>query len=1235
MAQVLETIIAINAQVGNGFSAVGAQLQQLGSLVNGTSQVLLNFGRESVEVYKDYEKSMADAEVALSTIYGRNSSELSNVMSQLDTAATEWAASTIFHTNDVGNAISDAAHAGWDLDQIMSGIPAAMELAQAGGMDLSQAVDYIVKSTNAAGIEFEDIGTFIDHWAFAANSSATNIEELGSAMLRMGGTMKFADNTDELLTMLAVTADAGYTGQEAGTLLRNSMLRLIAPTKKAREAMEELGATSDETSEIMNDEALAAANARLEATGFSAYDEDGNLKGMLDTYRDLYVALGEIAGGYDKITENEDSLNILSAIFPTRSITGALTLLEAASTGYKGLYEELRNGAAEGYGEYAAGVEMDTLYGNTETFYSKVERLKQLVGEELAPGLESAMDFAGGIVDSLAQLDEGTFSALVSGLEVIAFAGPGLLTAGGAIRLIGAVIGGQAAAIGMGAIAVTALGWALNDLANTQFKGQFGANELDISEVETYVSNLHEQFTSAREEIDECKRLLEEAERAYEDTSRTLSSKLISKTVTGNALTEEDKNQFIQWGQELGDSLKQGMENSLAGTYSSLSQTFGIGTEDQTVSADMWASIVDILNEDYEAQKAKLEELSKGLVEAMTSAFADDSVTSEELEKIQSYIDQMNEIYANELKATHAKQQAEIIAKSQALGWDAAQEALDMVQEETNNELITLKGEQAYNRQKLINAGATDEQLAAFDRSAQAQLDIQEATSAGFMINTFESLLRGSDMGDTFTAIQNFADSVMANGGIVTQDAISQLTGNVSAEDAAKVVSGIGDLADRMGGYDHMEALYRTLAGRSDEESQDTAAMIGNALAIVQAANVLAMNSTPTSENIAPVAEATDHGLSQVAALAEGLRGGEGVDLKEFLGWSDIDLATAGLSGQLEKLAQVNLGVPNVQEYFAALSNPEYAWPAPKEGEPQGETIHEATVAPSEMEPEVVGKDTIATVSDQTVNVDLQADSGQVVDAIHEADGEEVPANIVANFDYTEKPDIEMDPVPMSIQPVIDGELSGQDALSSVEGESVSVQVEGDTTQLEGAISANDAMQLIENVNGDNTELNASIWSLDGQQITTIVDGDTTQAQQAIQALGNQTVYINVVARTSGVSLPQAAEGGRADSPAIFGEAGPEWAIPEEHTENTRKLLAKATEAAGFSLLDLAGGSKSSGSSSLSASDDEGSSMTIVYSPTINASNVDGVEKALGDDKKAFVKYMKEKLMFDKMEVYA
>ena len=79
-SQRLETIIAINAQVGSGFAEVGSTLTQLGSLVDGFSQDLMDFGKDSVAVYRDYEKSMKDAEVALSTTYGRGTKELSSVM---------------------------------------------------------------------------------------------------------------------------------------------------------------------------------------------------------------------------------------------------------------------------------------------------------------------------------------------------------------------------------------------------------------------------------------------------------------------------------------------------------------------------------------------------------------------------------------------------------------------------------------------------------------------------------------------------------------------------------------------------------------------------------------------------------------------------------------------------------------------------------------------------------------------------------------------------------------------------------------------------------------------------------------------------------------------------------------------------------------------------------------------------------------------------------------------------
>ena len=124
-SQTLQTIIAINAQA-NGFGQVGATLTELGSMVNGLSRQLIDFGKESIDVYKDYEKSMKEAEIALSTSHGRNTKELADAMDTLNAKATQWAATTIFHTDDVANAINQAAHAGWDLDQILNGIPVAM-----------------------------------------------------------------------------------------------------------------------------------------------------------------------------------------------------------------------------------------------------------------------------------------------------------------------------------------------------------------------------------------------------------------------------------------------------------------------------------------------------------------------------------------------------------------------------------------------------------------------------------------------------------------------------------------------------------------------------------------------------------------------------------------------------------------------------------------------------------------------------------------------------------------------------------------------------------------------------------------------------------------------------------------------------------------------------------------------------------------------------------------------------
>ena len=715
MAQNLQTNIVINAKTGNGFSEVGSVLAEMGSIVNGISQELIGFGKESVQVYSDYEKSMTEAEVALSTTYGRGTRELSNVMNQLDESATKWAASTIFHTDDVANAISAAAHAGWDYDEIIQGIPAAMELAQAGSIDLTQAVDYVTKATHAAGIEFEDMPKFIDHWAYAANRSATDIDGMGEAMLRMGATMQFAGDTDSLLVMLAALADAGTTGSDAGTLLRNSMLRLVAPTKKAREAMEDLGAEGEEIEEILNDESLAAANAKLATQGFSAYDDHGNLKGMLDIFSDLNEALNGMS--------EQDRNEVLSSIFPTRSITGAMALLKAAGEEYNGLYEDLQSGAAEGYGEYAQGEMMDTLYGKMETFESKLEELKRKTGESLSEDVGSALGGLGGFLDSLNGMDTGIFDALVSGLEIVAVSGPGILAASTALRFIGTVLS-PAGAIALGATGLAALTRFLHELSNLDLENSFGTGELDHAQLSAYLQGIGADFDASYETVKKFNDEVEAAVTKYNESSQNLTEGLLTDLITQKELTPQDIENYFKLGDTMREAVLLGLQGDVNAQSEFWTQLFGDGDYVAANESDSYQTIIDNIYEDLQRSTAEVETASQGLRDAMTSAFADGKVSDEEYQKILSYVRDLNE------KIAQAEQEVQDRESEIAM-----RVAIDRAQTQSYDDLVASTNEQAAARdQKLSELEAQylhdkyDAEIAFENNMAALQEEIDSAT---------------------------------------------------------------------------------------------------------------------------------------------------------------------------------------------------------------------------------------------------------------------------------------------------------------------------------------------------------------------------------------------------------------------------------------------------------------------------------------------------------------------------
>ena len=1238
-SQRLETIIAINAEVGNGFSAVGSTLTQLGSMVNGISQELIDFGKDSVNIYREYEKSMADAEVALSTTYGRGTKELSTVMQNLDASATEWAASTIFHTNDVANAISEAAHAGWDYDQIMSGIPAAMQLAQAGSLDLSEAVNYIVKSTNAAGIEFGDMTDFIDLWAFAANSSASTIGEFGDAMLRMGSTMRFAANPEELMTLIAVTANAGSVGSEAGTLIRNSMMRLIAPTEKAGKAMAELGATSDEAAVLMEDQALAAANAELAAHGFSAYNENGELNNVLDIYRQLYLALGDIAGGFDNIDRNEDALQVLSAIFPTRTITEALTLLRGAAEGYDGLYEAMRGGDASGYGEYAAETMMDTLDGKIETFESKVERLKQLVGEELSGQLEGALGGIGDIVDKIAGLDEGTFSALVSGLEVIAAAGPSLMLAGGAFRLIGYALS-PAGGIGLGLIALTSAAAAIKELKDADFADNFGNMDIDTEGIKTYVQTIGEDFKSAYTEVDAFREALDKSVTSYQTASSTFSSSLLSDMLTNAKLTEEDKTQLTNLGNDMFLAVQEAIQNSTAASMSYWNVLFGGEGEAETDPA--YQNLINITNEAYEEAMANAESISQNLRNALTEAFSDGEISPKEYQNILSYMRSYNDAIAQAAAEAQSEEDYVKMGKwlhqAQTASWDDIKDIAKTVEEERDSILADQEERYLDERYRAEYRGADEATLQAADEAYRQQTMQTKAAYDEFTKTFWDSQLQNQGLADAYEVLGNLADNYMT-GTLQLDTAERILSGQMDAskyagqtnwkfwensdrESLGKMMgyminsfggqSGIAeridwyreqgnaDMADQLSRIYTMEQLVNGF-GVSQVLDDRWWNMLGDDFSTSNQEQYMPnqMNREAFEQTVQPVA-ASEYTVESARATAEAM--GEGENTVKYL-FDSIENEIAGrnfgaeLSGTLMGLAYDKAYGPEFTKMYEQLAQSydlERVIADTKQYMPyEGAWAEEGSAMrePWAMYQLMYGEAS-ANAEDYRITVTPEVDTSAIGD---------------------------FDPVPLPIEPRVEG----TDAAEQLQAQGVTVDVDADTQSLEATIDGADGQTLMEYVDGDATNLSMSITDQDGKTLTENVTGDVSSLAAIINSYNGRTITVNIAGNK------MFASGGRATTASIFGEAGPEWAIPEEHSERTADLLNAAREASGFTWPDLLaryGG--------LNANTNN-EPTTIIYSPTVNAADATGVDQVLLEDKKRLDKWWEEKKMRDEVEVYA
>lgn len=197
--------------------------------------------REAFKTINDFEQGIAD----LSSITGAVGDDLKYLKEQ----AIAMGESTKGGASAVVEAYKLIASAKPELLDNVEALnlvtEAAITLAKASGLELPEAATALTDAMNQFGVDAEEATIFIDALANGAKYGAAEIPQVTEALLKFGAVAKSSNiNIQESTALIELLAENGLKGAEAGTALRNVLLKLSAPDalpKEARVEMDRLG----------------------------------------------------------------------------------------------------------------------------------------------------------------------------------------------------------------------------------------------------------------------------------------------------------------------------------------------------------------------------------------------------------------------------------------------------------------------------------------------------------------------------------------------------------------------------------------------------------------------------------------------------------------------------------------------------------------------------------------------------------------------------------------------------------------------------------------------------------------------------------------------------------------------------------------------------------------------------------------------------------------------------------
>lgn len=319
---------------GPQFSQLSSELEKAAIHFTSLAGSAAAFSK-SIGAFRELEKQLVNTNAAAGGTVEQ--------LEKMELAVRRFALASKASSAEAAQALYFLASAGFTAEQAMSAMTGVILLSQATMTDVSATADTLASTISAFGLQATESTRVANLFAAATSFSQASMDKLAYALRQVGPVARIAGlGIDDTTTSLSLLFNAGLRGEQAGTSLRNILVRLANP----------VGEVSDIFRELQ----------------ISTVAADGGME-------DLFVTLS-------KIKDANLSESTLATIFGTEALAGGLVLIDQLGSGFDNLKNKIV-GTQKAF--EIAQQQLNTLDGSLKLAQNSLNEFGVEIGKALTP----------------------------------------------------------------------------------------------------------------------------------------------------------------------------------------------------------------------------------------------------------------------------------------------------------------------------------------------------------------------------------------------------------------------------------------------------------------------------------------------------------------------------------------------------------------------------------------------------------------------------------------------------------------------------------------------------------------------------------------------------------------------------------------------------------------------------------------------------------------------------------